>query len=273
MRTLEAQPHEIADYQANGFIVIPNFLDDEELHTWQQKADVEVDGAPGGSDESEKGFHESMPRAYSMRTVNLSLRDESWRALLCDPRIARFAAALEALPSVRYAGDSISYQDPHCPSTPFHNWWQESDWPSDHRHHITVQMWLDDNTVQNKAMLFLPGTHKTEAHRRTFPGTPASFPREHDAGFLHNPDWMQFDPIATTGPAGSALFYNVCGVHGSGSNMTRRRRRYVGITWMPADAQWNGALGGGTTYLTEEMVEGLSPGDVLDLPEFPVLWP
>ncbi len=256
MRT-EPSDTEIASYQANGFILLPGFLDDGELASLRTRTDVEVAAAA-------QDLH------YSIRARGLADRDSEWASILRDRSLARFAALLEGLPSVRYAGDAISYSDPSCPPTPWHCGIHEGERPYETRRSISVQLHLDENTVQNKAMVFLPGTHKTAPFGKRFDSSPALDPtRTWESIFELSPEWRGIDPVAAEGPAGAALFWNTAVVHGSGSNMTARRRRYVGVSWIPSDVTWNGNAVG----LSAETVDRLSPGDLLDAPEFPVVWP
>lgn len=254
MRT-EVSKYEIDSYRVNGYVMIPAFLDDGELAAWRTKADAEVAKSP-------KGAH------FSIRARGLVDRDEEWASMLKDTRLAKVAAALEGLDRVRYGGDAISYCDPNCPPTPWHCGLHEGDKVFDTRQAIGVQMQLDDNTVQNKAMVFLPGTHKTAPFGKRFETSPALDPtRSWEAIFDAEPSWRDIDPVPALGPAGSALFWNTATVHASGSNMTRFTRRYVGITWIPADVRWNGTQ----ANLPDDFVTKLKPGDVLDIPQFPLL--
>ncbi len=264
MRT-EVLPHEIESYQANGFIMIPNFLDDDELAHWRQMADTEVrNGPPTPRAATGQG-------AYSIRARGMSKRDTTWAALLQDARLAKVAAALAGVPSVRYVNDAISFTDPNCDPTPWHCGIHEQDLVYETRQAISVQMQLDENTVQNKAMLFLPGTQLTAPFERRFDSSPAGDPaRTFESIFEKSPEWRDIDPVAAVGPAGSALFWNPASVHGSGSNMTRKTRRYVGISWIPADTTWNGRVAG---VVSAEDAATLEPGAVLDLPSLPVVWP
>ncbi len=265
MRT-EVLPHEIESYQANGFVMIPGFLDDDELHHWRGLADAEVAKAPP-TEAARTGRG-----AYSIRARGMSERDPEWAAILRDPRLARVAAALAGVESVRWGGDMISYTDPNCPATPWHCGLHEHARPYDTRDAIAVQMQLDDNTVQNKAMVFLPGTHRTAPFELRFDGLPSQDPagRTFETIFERSPEWLVIDPVPAIGPAGSALFWNPITAHGSGANMTRRTRRYVGVTWLPGDLTWNGTVAG---VVTDEVAARLRPGDRLDLPDLPVLWP
>ncbi len=254
MRT-EVSKYEIDSYRVNGYIMIPAFLDDDELAAWRAKADAEVAKSP-------KGAH------FSIRARGLVERDAEWASMLRDTRLARVAAALEGLDGVRYGGDAISYCDPNCPPTPWHCGLHEGDKVFDTRQAIGVQMQLDDNTVQNKAMVFLPGTHKTAPFGKRFETSPALDPgRSWEAIFDADPSWRDIDPLPALGPAGSALFWNLATVHASGSNMTRFTRRYVGISWIPADVRWNGTQ----ASLPDDAVSQLMAGDVLDVPQFPLL--
>ncbi len=265
MRT-EVLPHEIASYQANGFIMLPSFLDDDELVRWRTIADAEVAKAPPTQAAlTGKG-------AYSIRARGMSERDAEWAALLRDPALAKVAAQLARVGSVRFGGDVISYTEPNCPATPWHCGLHEHERPYDTRDAIAVQMQLDDNTVQNKAMIFLPGTHRTAPFELRFHGLPSEDAngRTFESIFERSPEWLDVDPVAAVGPAGSALFWNPITAHGSGSNMTRTTRRYVGVTWLPGDLTWNGTVAGA---VSAEVAAGLQPGAPLDLPSMPVLWP
>ncbi len=264
MRT-EVLAHEIESYQANGFIMIPNFLDDDELAHWRKMADAEVAKAP------------PTPRAatgqgaYSIRARGMCRRDAEWAALLQDSRLGKVAAALAGVPSVRWVNDAISFTDPNCEPTPWHCGIHEQALAYETRQAISVQMQLDENTVQNKAMLFLPGTHLTAPFERRFDSSPAGDPnRTFESIFEKSPEWRDIDPVPAVGPAGSALFWNPASVHGSGSNMTRKTRRYVGISWIPTDTPWNGKVAG---IVSEEAASTLTPGAPLDLPDAPVVWP
>ncbi len=250
--------HEIDSYRANGFIMIPNFLDDEELAHWREKADAEVAAtAPSAH--------------FSIRTSGMSARDPEWASMLRDDRtLAATAAALSGARSLRFVNDMISYTDPNCAVSPWHCVLHEG-MVADTRQAISVQVQLDQNTVQNKCMLFLPGTHLTAPYGvETDRGSSEKWNVTFESIFERFPEWAEIDPVAAEGPAGSALFWNTATVHASGSNMTRRTRRYVGISWLPADARWNGRK---SRQLPAGAAERLQPGDPLDLPEYPVVWP
>ncbi len=256
MRT-DLLPWEIEFYRLMGFVVIPDFLNNDELHLWRNRADAEVAAQPPPP-----------PERFSIRSRNMSGRDPEWAKLLFDPAIAKMAGELAGVPAVRYAGDMISYSDPGCPPSPWHCSTMEGG-ICNTRLGVALQVELDDNTVMNKAMCFLPGTQDVSPFDvdRGQIHTPEFLARRSFFGQIFDdfPEWRRITPVAAECPAGSALFYNPAGVHGSAPNMTNMVRRYVGIQYLPSDAVYNGRPG--------EYVSHLQRGDLLDVPEMPVLWP
>ena len=86
------------------------------------------------------------------------------------------AATLAGVSSVRHATDHISYSEPNCPPTPWHCVIHEGFF-SDTREAVGIQVQLDANTVQNKAMLFLPGSHLSAPFGRRHDTSPALDPK------------------------------------------------------------------------------------------------
>jgi ectoine hydroxylase-related dioxygenase (phytanoyl-CoA dioxygenase family) len=247
---------EIDQFRAAGFVVIPHLLDDDELCAWRAMAEAEVAA-------NARTAH------YSIRSSGMAKRDSAWSAITRDPRLGKMAATLAGVSSVRHATDHISYSEPNCPPTPWHCVIHEGFF-SDTREAVGIQVQLDANTVQNKAMLFLPGSHLSAPFGRRHDTSPALDPtRTFGSIFDDVPEWREIDPVAAECDAGSALFWNLALVHGSGSNMTRQVRRYVGTSFIPADATWNGEAGS----VSREAAFELEAGQVLDTPDTPVVWP
>ena len=185
-----------------------------------------------------------------------------------DPRLAKMAATLVGVASVRHATDHISYSEPNCPPTPWHCVIHEGFF-SDTREAVGIQVQLDANTVQNKAMLFLPGTHLSAPFGRRHDTSPAlDRTRTFSSIFDDVPEWREIDPVAVECDAGSALFWNLAAVHGSGSNMTNR---CGGTSALPSSLP----TPPGTARPDPSARDGfqLEAGQVLDTPDTPVVWP
>ncbi len=248
-------PHEVDQYRVNGFLVIPDFLNDAELHDWRLRADAAVAAAPP-------------TEHFSIRCSNLSQSDPEWAKLLRDTRLAKLVADLENLSAVRHSGDSILYHQPGCPATPYHCGLHDGT-ISDTRQGVNIWVQLDACDLQSKAYVWFPGTHLTAPFGQRYAASPASVPRSFDSIYEEFPEWKKINPIVTEGPAGCAVFWNSATVHGSGPNMTAQLQRVVGTTFLPADATWNGAS---SKRLPEAARRRLQVGDVLDLPEMPIVW-
>jgi phytanoyl-CoA hydroxylase len=250
---------EIESFRANGFIVIPEFLSANELEVWREKADAEARARPA----------EDRGRGYlaSILSRDFSRDDADWARLTRDSRILRFAADLAGTTSLRVIAEQLSYCYPNYPATPWHSQ-QLEDVTVDDRRAVSAHIELDDSTVQGKCYVFLPGTHRDAPIGKCRLPTPAADPdRTFESIFAVMPQWQHVDPVAAECEAGSALFYYLSVVHGCGPNMTRSYRRYVGVSWAPSEATWNGR---GT--LAGESVSDMRPGDQFQDSHYPIVW-
>jgi ectoine hydroxylase-related dioxygenase (phytanoyl-CoA dioxygenase family) len=75
---------------------------------------------------------------------------------------------------------------------------------------------LDDATLANGCMWYLPGTHKTATYENAGIGQNLS-----DL-FKKYPEWRAIEPVGCPCPAGSAVFHNGLVAHGAGANMTNK---------------------------------------------------
>jgi ectoine hydroxylase-related dioxygenase (phytanoyl-CoA dioxygenase family) len=250
----------IRRFRADGFLVLPSVLSPDELRLWRLKADAEAS----------RSSVRDLGRGYtpSHRSKNFSRNDPEWAGLTQNPSLLETAAQLANVGSLRLIGEQLSYCDPNYPATPWHCQ-QLEDIIVDDRRALAAHILLDDNTVQGKAYVFLPGTHLDAPIGKVQLRSPSMDPGwRYDSIFEIMPTWREIDPVAVECPAGSVLFYHLCIAHGCGPNMTRAIRRYVGIFWAPAEATWNGRGAGSTGSRTE-----MNVGDPLDDMDHPIVWP
>ena len=103
-----------------------------------------------------------------------------------------------------------------------------------------MSLWvaLDDATLDNGCLLFIPGSHRvTEYHRN------AGIGEKLGELFDKYPEWEgrpEMEPIAVPMKAGAASFHTGMTAHGAGANMTPRRRRAMTCGYMPDGATFNG---------------------------------
>ncbi len=250
----ELTDEQIAVYRKNGFVIIEDWLTPDELAQWRAMVDDSV-GQRSTRLPGRSGPPPSSGDYYSnvfTQRVNLWQTHEGMRKLIVDPRIGALAAQLEGLDGLRIWHDQALIKEPWANPTPWHL--DGAYWSFHDRHAITIWIALDDVTVQNGCMYFLPGTHK-QADFTTVPFGPNM-----KGLFEHYPQWAQIEPVPVQMPAGSCSFHNGLMPHAAGPNMTARHRRAMTCIFMPDGATFNGQK----NILTDKQLQTLQVGDVLD---------
>jgi ectoine hydroxylase-related dioxygenase (phytanoyl-CoA dioxygenase family) len=88
--------------------------------------------------------------------------------------------------------------------------------------HLTCWIGLDDSTIDNGCVHYIPGSHRWEL----LPVTGLAGDMEAIQEVLDEPQWQQFQqPVAAELKAGEASFHHPLMVHGSFENRTERPRR------------------------------------------------
>jgi phytanoyl-CoA hydroxylase len=245
---------QIDHYQENGFVVIKNFLSPRELATWR----AAVDDAIGRRGQQRVLGHEEKPNedAYYnnvfIQRVNLWMDNEPIRQLMLDKRLGKVAATLAGVEGIRIWHDQALIKQPWANPTgwhldnPFWSWFS--------RDAISLWVALDDVTVQNGCLYFLPGTHKTARYDNSGIGENLS-----DI-FKIYPEWGKVHAVPAEMKAGSCSFHNGLIAHGAGPNMTPGWRRAMTCGFMPDGSTFNGQR----NILTKERLAKLTIGDVLD---------
>lgn len=90
--------------------------------------------------------------------------------------------------------------------------------------HLTCWIGLDDSTVDNGSVHYIPGSHRWEL----LPTTDLAGDMDGLKNVLSDEQWEQFQhPVATNLKAGECCFHHPLMVHGSFANKTDRPRRAV----------------------------------------------
>ena len=237
---------EITTYRRDGFLAVDDFLDADELAQWCEvmTSAVEANHRPRTGKNSENAFTQRM----HLRRV-----DERVRQLVDDHRIGRLIATLEGVDALRLYLDQALVKEPYGAPTQYHldsPWWA-----FDSEHACTIWIALDDATIDNGCLYFVPGSHR----RRL--STAVDLGPEHGALFAAHPEAAAPARPAPL-PAGGASFHNGHTIHGAGANMTPGRRRAMTIAFMPGDATFNGVRD--IQVLGEQYLQTLRLGDPLD---------
>jgi phytanoyl-CoA hydroxylase len=241
---------QVTFYRDNGFVVIEDFLDPAELELWRNA----IDHATGARTTRLAG-RADMPNEYVdnvfTQRVNLWATDAKMKELMLDPRLGQLATELAGVEGVRIWHDQALIKEPWGNATAWHL--DNPKWSFHTRDSITIWIALDDVTMQNGCLYFLPGSHKEANYDNIQTGA-----NMRDI-FKVYPQWATREPFAAQMRAGSCTFHNGLTAHAAGPNMTPRRRRAMTCAYMPEGATFNGRK----NILTDEQVAALKVGDVL----------
>ena len=254
----EVSAARINSYRKKGFLVLDDFLTNEELATWREmvcQAVAEQTRDPNAFTNVNSGT-EYYQNVF-VQCVNLWKTHDAVKALILNPKLGKLAADLSAVPGVRLYSDHALFKK---------QWANPTNWHVDNRadpyfSRQSGMIWiaLDDATLQNGCLYFLPGTHQEvdfEQLQNEGPLDRATI----DGLFVDYPHWAQREPVAAEVMAGGAVYIHGLVAHAAGPNMSPRTRRVMAMLFMPEGATYNGQK----SALPEEYVAQLQIGDVLD---------
>lgn len=188
---------EAASYERDGFLLMPDFLDAAELADWRSATERGVAARLAQADGLSNAGSDPFYRRVFTQVSGL---------IRVEPRMAELTAwHLDA---------------------PY--------WSFDDRRALTAWVALDDATVENGCLWYLPGTHLSAGFDAVELGS--------DLGGLFEtyPQWRELPSVPAVLPAGGAVWHNGLIAHGAGANMTPRGRRAMTCAYMPDGVAYNG---------------------------------
>src|SRR6266550_6376053 len=254
-------PEQIQNYQANGFIVIDNFLSPDELEDWRsaitiavtERAGIKIPGKNIKTGEAD-GINEDADYFGKVfdQLLNLWQTNEQVKELMLDQRIGKMAAQLSGVDGIRIWHDQALIKRPWANPTAWHldtPFWSFSD-----RKAISIWVALDNATLENGCLFFIPGSHKQTGFDKITIG------RNMDGIFEVYPSLKNSMPVAAPMKAGSCSFHNGLTIHGANANMTNRFRRAMTCAYMPEGNTFNGE----PNILPDAYLSNLKIGDLLN---------
>src|SRR4030095_4940652 len=252
---------QIQFYQNNGFIVIEDFLSPEELEHWRivvttavkERAGIKIPGKDIKTGEAD-GINEDADYFAKVfdQLLNLWQTNGEIKKRMLDQRIGKMAAQLAGVDGIRIWHDQALIKRPWANPTAWHldtPFWSFSD-----RRAISIWVALDDATLENGCLFFIPGSHKVTNFDKITIG------RNMDGIFDIYPQLKNAGTVAVPMKAGSCSFHNGLTVHGANANMTNGFRRAMTCAYMPDGNAFNGE----PNILPDEYVKRLKIGDLLN---------
>ena len=253
----ELSQSQIDSYQDKGFIVIDDFLTPTELEKWRSAVDDAVASRgktklAGGEGQAQWQEGDSYYDQVFVQRINLWQDSEAVRALMLDARLGKMAAQLAGVEGIRIWHDQALIKQPWGNPTGWHL--DNPYWSFFSRQSISIWVALDDATLENGCLYFVPGTHQTASFDNVNIGQ--------NIGDLFRayPQWAMLEAVAAPMKAGSCSFHNGLVAHGAGANMTPGTRRAMTCAYMPDGATFNGQA----NVLPEAYLATLNEGDYLN---------
>jgi len=248
----EITQEQIAFYQQNGYVVIEDLLSPEELEIWRDSVADAVNARGQQRILGQMGKANEYYENVFVQRVNLWQDNEKMRKLMLDPRLGKMAATLAGVEGIRIWHDQALIKQPWANPTGWHL--DNPYWSFHSRDSITIWVALDDVTIENGCLWFLPGTHRLATFDNVGIG-----PNIGDLFKVYT-DWAAIKANPVIIKAGSCSWHNGITAHAAGPNMTPGYRRAMTCAYMPDGATFNGQR----NILTEEQMARLKIGDLLD---------
>lgn len=253
--------NQIEFYRENGFLVIDDFLNSEELNHWREvvltavekREGIKIPGSMIKTGEAD-GINEDADYFGKVfeQIINLWQTDEQVKKLILDERIGEMASQLSGSDGIRPWHDQALFKKPWANPTAWHV--DTPFWSFSHREALSIWIALDDATLENGCLYFLPGSHKLTSFENYGIG------KSMDGIFKHYPNLSNIKPVAAPLKAGSCSFHNGLCIHGAGPNMTNGFRRAMTCAFMPDGSTFNGEK----NILSDEYFKSLKVGDILN---------
>eukprot|EP01084_Bolivina_argentea_P036651 67783_1 len=263
-------------YQENGFLVIPNALNADQLEIWRDLVDNSV---------ASRGIDHIFPQKGQMDTVNpdfnyhqnvftqrlnLWQNDEEMCKLVGSAgyTIGRIVSELEGIDGVQLHHDQALYKPAFGNPTSFHL--DTPYWTFDSLHSTSCWVALDNVTKQNGCLYYISGSHKS-IQSKDNPYKLIKIGKNMNEFFDHYPEFKddKYECIAAEMNAGDMAIHNGLIVHAAGPNFTQRRRRAMTLGMFPVGSVFNGQK----NILTDKQFDSMKVGELLnDINQNPVLY-
>lgn len=254
-------PQQVQAYQEDGYLLVDNFLTEEDLSFWREAVTEGIEQRSGrkmphsdvqvGEDDGINKESDYYGKVFD-QMLNLWQTNDRVKQIMLDERIGKMAAILAGWDGTRIWHDQALIKRPWANPTSWHldtPFWSFSD-----RRALSIWVALDDATYQNGCLYFIPGSYNTTTFEN--PGIGKNM----DAIFDFYPQFIKTKSVAVPMKAGSCSFHNGLTIHGAGANMTNGFRRAMTCAYMPDGATFNGIK----NILSNEQVAKLKVGDLLN---------
>ncbi len=220
-------------FARDGFLYYGPIISSEELATVRERIDVIADGAtdvPDNLIRMEQAYLDGTLTGVARRDavwqmLQLAEHDEVFKKLARTPRILDVVESLIG-PDIKYYSDQVIMKQARHGSAV--NWHQDSYyWPIEPKSLVTCWLALDDATLENGCMCFVPGTHREGLKDHA----------KNDQRTMKIEGVETNKMVAVPVAAGGCEFHHSLTLHSTSENKTPYRRRAIAMSYMSAQSK------------------------------------
>ena len=231
-----------ASFEANGFVIIPDFLSADRLAEIREMFDRVLDGTvKPDSDPDAEDFHiqwepavkddPDIPRHEKIRIVLHLAHTHSffWELATSDGVLDVISAVLG--PNLRFYSDQTFVKPAHHGSAvPWHQ--DSAYWPAVEPNLVSCWIALDDVSTENGCVRYIPGSQKQAEPHHTVEW-------ENPNKLTTRPEYIDESLEVPAGMrAGSACLHHSLVLHHSLPNTSGKSRRGMVLIYLPADLEF-----------------------------------
>ncbi|MCF7807075.1 MAG: phytanoyl-CoA dioxygenase family protein [Candidatus Marinimicrobia bacterium] len=249
-------------YQKNGFIHLSHIIKPDDLTTFKKDLRVLMDELEPERPPLEE--RDTYGRAFTQVT-NLWQQSDVVRDFVFNEGLARIAAAIMGVDSVRLYHDQALFKEPGGGPTPWHV--DQVYWPLDTNNTCTLWIPLQDVPLEMGALGFAAGTHTKQEGRDLLIS---------DESETFYSDWVGNSGFSLSQDAfelGDISIHNGWTVHFAGSNRSAKPREVMTIIYMDAETRLLKKPSDTQLVDRDAFIPGVKPGGLADTHLNPILYP
>ncbi len=256
---LELSEHQILAYQRDGVHLQRNFLSASEVDELKQAVldavgrmgQATVAGETVGTRAAGKDSNDYYSKVFTQK-LNLWRINSVVKSYVMNPELGKMMSKMAGVKRFQVWHDQALIKEPFGNPTAWHL--DNPYWSFSSKNSISIWIALEEATLSNGCMWFLPSSQKMA--RFETPGIGQNM----DALFDVYPQMKSIEPVSFPMQPGDCSFHNGLTAHGAGANMTRGRRIAMTCAYMPTGSKFNGVQ----NILPDHIFNRLKMGDELN---------
>ncbi|MFP6565153.1 MAG: phytanoyl-CoA dioxygenase family protein [Myxococcota bacterium] len=208
----------VTRFERDGFVVVEDVLNAEELERFGAAVDAAVDVRTEG--DTRKVSEKSLYEQSFIQCMNLWEDFPAVRPLSFHPRLGEAAAALLGAKAVRVWHDQALYKEPGGRETDPHQ--DLPFWPITPSDQASVWIPFEGSTREGGGMAYVPGSHRVGL-AKFVDITHSLHPEPYD--ILADPKIRDIEPVWVEVQPGAVVFHHSLCVHLAAPNASDRMRR------------------------------------------------